>query len=98
MVSVLIEAARGADLFIAECYTFDRPVPFHTSWMSLREHLQEIGAKRVLLTHMSTDMLEQVAIDGAERRRRHGPGDLTPVDRALVHDPGGAHGRMENGL
>jgi hypothetical protein len=31
------------------------------------EHLQEIGAKRVLLTHMSTDILEQVAIDGAER-------------------------------
>src|SRR5919107_4128706 len=44
-VPVLIEAARGADLFIAECYTFDRPVPFHTSWMSLCEHLQEIGAK-----------------------------------------------------
>jgi ribonuclease BN (tRNA processing enzyme) len=66
-VPVLIEAARDADLFIAECYTFDRPVPFHTSWMSLREHLPEIGAKRVQMTHMSTDMLEQVAIDGAER-------------------------------
>jgi ribonuclease BN (tRNA processing enzyme) len=66
-VPVLTEAARGADLFIAECYTFDRPVPFHTSWMTLREHLPAIGAKRVLLTHMSTDMLEQVWIEGAER-------------------------------
>jgi ribonuclease BN (tRNA processing enzyme) len=66
-VPVLIEAARGADVFIAECYTFDRPVPFHTSWMTLREHLPAIGAKRVLLTHMSTDMLEQVWIEGAER-------------------------------
>jgi ribonuclease BN (tRNA processing enzyme) len=66
-VPVLIEAARGADVFIAECYTFDRPVPFHTSWMSLREHLPEIGAKRVLLTHMSTDMLEKLSIEGAER-------------------------------
>ena len=65
-VPVLIEAARGADVFIAECYTFDRKVPFHTSWVSLREHLQKIGAKRVLLTHMSTDMLEQVSIEGAE--------------------------------
>ena len=65
-VPVLIEAARGADVFIAECYTFDRKVPFHTSWVSLREHLQEIGAKRVLLTHMSTDMLEQVSIERAE--------------------------------
>ncbi|QRM29065.1 MBL fold metallo-hydrolase [Microvirga sp. VF16] len=63
----LIEAARGTDVFIAECYTFDGPVPFHMNWMSLREHLPEIGAKRVLLTHMSKGMLEQVAIDGAER-------------------------------
>ena len=68
-VPVLIEAARGADVFIAECYTFDRKVPFHTSWVSLREHLQEIGAKRVLLTHMSTDMLEQVSIERAEMAR-----------------------------
>jgi ribonuclease BN (tRNA processing enzyme) len=66
-IPVLVDTARGADLFIAECYTFNRPVPFHTSWMSLCGHLPEIGAKRVLLTHMSTDMLEQVAIDGAER-------------------------------
>ena len=65
-VPVLIEAARGADVFIAECHTFDRKVPFHTSWVSLREHLQKIRAKRVLLTHMSTDMLEQVSIEGAE--------------------------------
>lgn len=66
-VPVLVEAARGADVFIAECYTFERPVPFHTSWVSLREHLPEIGAKRVLLTHMSPDMLEQSSLEGAER-------------------------------
>ena len=66
-VPVLIEAARGADVFIAECYTFDRQVPFHTSWVSLRASVPEIEAKRVLLTHMSTDMLEPIAIDGAER-------------------------------
>jgi ribonuclease BN (tRNA processing enzyme) len=66
-VPALIKAARGADVFIAECYTFDRKVPFHTSWVSLREHLQKIGAKRVLLTHMSTDMLEQTSIEGVER-------------------------------
>ena len=66
-VPVLIEAAQGADMFIAECYTFDRKVPFHTSWVSLREHLHETGAKRVLLTHMSLDMLEQPWIEGVER-------------------------------
>jgi ribonuclease BN (tRNA processing enzyme) len=54
-------------VLIAECYTFERQVPFHTSWASLRTHLPEIGAKRVLLTHMSPDMLEQVSLEGAER-------------------------------
>ena len=39
---------------------------FPSTRVSLREHLQKIGAKRVLLTHMSTDMLEQVSIEGAE--------------------------------
>jgi phosphoribosyl 1,2-cyclic phosphodiesterase len=34
--------------------------------MSLQEHLPEIGAKRVLLTHMNMDMLEQDSIKGAE--------------------------------
>jgi ribonuclease BN (tRNA processing enzyme) len=66
-VPTLIDAARGVDVFIAECYTFDRPVPFHTSWMNLQEHLPEIGAKRVLLTHMSPDMLKQASIEGVER-------------------------------
>jgi ribonuclease BN (tRNA processing enzyme) len=39
-IPVLVDAARGADLFIAECYTFERPVPFHTRWVSLQEHIQ----------------------------------------------------------
>jgi ribonuclease BN (tRNA processing enzyme) len=66
-VPVLVEAARGADVFIAECYTFERQVPFHTNWVVLREHLPEIGAGRVLLTHMSPDMLEQVLLEGLDR-------------------------------
>jgi ribonuclease BN (tRNA processing enzyme) len=66
-VDALGRAARHADLFIAETFTFERPVPFHTTWATLREHLGEIGAKRVLLTHMSTDMLEHGPVVGAER-------------------------------
>jgi ribonuclease BN (tRNA processing enzyme) len=42
-VPVLTEAARGADLFIAECYTFDRPVPFHTSWMACESICLKLG-------------------------------------------------------
>src|SRR5256885_3546095 len=53
----LIPAARGADLFIAEAYYYDRIVKNHLSLKTLEAHLPEINAKRVVLTHMSEDML-----------------------------------------
>ncbi|MDJ0957884.1 MAG: MBL fold metallo-hydrolase [Arenicellales bacterium] len=53
----LIEAARNADLFIAEAYFRDKKVPLHLDLATLEGHLSEIGAKRVILTHMSDDML-----------------------------------------
>jgi ribonuclease BN (tRNA processing enzyme) len=56
-VDVLVDAARGADLFICECYVYDKPVRAHLALSTLREHLPGIGAKRVVLTHMSEDML-----------------------------------------
>jgi ribonuclease BN (tRNA processing enzyme) len=53
----LIPAARDADLFIAEAYTYDRVVKNHLSLMTLEAHLPEIKPKRLVLTHMSDDML-----------------------------------------
>jgi ribonuclease BN (tRNA processing enzyme) len=53
----LIRAARGADLFIAETYTYDKVVKNHLSLTALEAHLPEISAKRLILTHMSGDML-----------------------------------------
>jgi ribonuclease BN (tRNA processing enzyme) len=61
-----VRAAQNADLFIAESYTFERSVPFHTNWLTLRDRLPEINARRVLLTHMSAEMLEHEPVDGAE--------------------------------
>ncbi|HTM72345.1 MAG TPA: MBL fold metallo-hydrolase [Pseudolabrys sp.] len=57
----LLEAARGADLFICECYTFDKVVRAHLSLSTLRGKLPIIGAKRVILTHMSDDMLSRAS-------------------------------------
>ncbi|MEH2550500.1 ribonuclease BN (tRNA processing enzyme) [Bradyrhizobium sp. AZCC 2262] len=54
---MLIPAARGADLFIAEAYYYDRIVKNHLSLKTLEAHLPEINAKRLVLTHMSDDML-----------------------------------------
>jgi ribonuclease BN (tRNA processing enzyme) len=53
----LIPAARDADLFIAEAYTYDRVVKNHLSLVTLEAHLAEIRPKRLVLTHMSDDML-----------------------------------------
>lgn len=53
----LIEAGRGADLFVCECSSFERDLPGHLSWRTLAAKLPSIGAKRVVLTHMNPDML-----------------------------------------
>jgi len=54
---MLIPAARDADLFIAEAYYYDKIVKNHLSLKTLEAHLPEINAKRLVLTHMSDDML-----------------------------------------
>jgi ribonuclease BN (tRNA processing enzyme) len=56
-VDTLIAAGREADLFIAEAYTYDRRIPNHLDWVSLAGHLGEIRPRRLVLTHMSQDML-----------------------------------------
>jgi ribonuclease BN (tRNA processing enzyme) len=53
----LIPLARGADLFVAEAYYHDKVVKNHLSLATLEAHLPEIKPKRLILTHMSDDML-----------------------------------------
>jgi ribonuclease BN (tRNA processing enzyme) len=57
----LAQAARGAGLFAVEAYTFDRPVRYHLDYRTLREHLPELQAGRIVLTHMSGPMLARLA-------------------------------------
>jgi ribonuclease BN (tRNA processing enzyme) len=56
-VDSLLPAANGADLFIAECFSFDVQVGYHLTWRNIEMNLDRLGAKRVLLTHMSAEML-----------------------------------------
>ena len=56
----LIDAADGTDLFICEAYYFDKRVPFHLDYQSLRAHLPELRARRIILTHMSQHMLDHL--------------------------------------
>jgi ribonuclease BN (tRNA processing enzyme) len=63
--------ARGADLFIAECYFYAKPVKWHLNYPTLAAQRDRIGARRIILTHMSREMLahadavpEECAHDG----------------------------------
>lgn len=57
---VLVDVADGADLLIAECHGY-RPngVP-HLDWQTLTTQVPRLRAKRILLTHMSDDMLNRL--------------------------------------
>ena len=65
----LIEIGRGADLFLCEAYTRDKPIKTHMALSSLERHLDRIRPKRLVLTHMSNDMLArrgEIAFETAE--------------------------------
>jgi ribonuclease BN (tRNA processing enzyme) len=53
------KVARGADLLIAECYAYEKPIKWHLNYPAIAARRAEFGAKRVILTHMSTEMLAQ---------------------------------------
>ena len=67
----LIDFTADADLLIAECYYFDKPVKWHLNYPDIK-HLR---AKKIVLTHMHETMLahkdevpETCAYDGMEIR------------------------------
>jgi ribonuclease BN (tRNA processing enzyme) len=60
-VDNLIDASREADLFVCESYFFEKAIRFHLSYADLRERLSLITARRIVLTHMSADMLSRIA-------------------------------------
>jgi ribonuclease BN (tRNA processing enzyme) len=57
----LLPIADGADLFITECYSPERPVPGHLDWPSLRAQLPRLGARRIALTHLGAEALARRA-------------------------------------
>lgn len=70
----LTSLAHGADLFICEAYSFEKPIPFHLSYSDIRAHRDAITAKRLYLTHLGPEMLE----------RRGDVGDAVADDGTVV--------------
>jgi ribonuclease BN (tRNA processing enzyme) len=65
----LIPAARDVDLLIAEAYFRDKAIQTHLSLNTIEAHLDELRPRRLVLTHMSDDMLahpDRAAFETAE--------------------------------
>ena len=56
----LLQAARGADLFICEAYYFRKKIKYHLDYETLLEHRSQLGCRRIILTHMNQDLLDRV--------------------------------------
>jgi ribonuclease BN (tRNA processing enzyme) len=57
---VLVEVARGADLFICEAYFFEKKIRYHLDYATLRANVSRLDAKRVVITHMNRDLLNHL--------------------------------------
>lgn len=66
-VESLCDAARGADLYISECYQYDVRLEIHLDYKTIDANYTRLGAKRVLLTHMGEAILAHASEVDAER-------------------------------
>lgn len=56
----LVDIARNADLFVTECYAYDKPIRYHLNFKTLVENMPRLTAKKMILSHMSDEMLAQI--------------------------------------
>ncbi len=56
----LAEVAAGADLFIAEAYSFEKAIPYHLSYRALLSNRAELRARRIVLTHLGPETLSHL--------------------------------------
>ncbi len=57
----LVDAARGADVLVCEAYFFEKKIKFHLDYATLRDQKKRLECSRIILTHMSQDMLGRLA-------------------------------------
>lgn len=53
----LLAVAGNADLFICECYDYDRDLSGHMSWKMLQAKRSALNARKIMITHMNPTML-----------------------------------------
>lgn len=58
--------ARHADLLIAECYYYEKPIRFHLNYPTIKRRRSELAAKRLVLTHLGSEMIRNRHLVGEE--------------------------------
>lgn len=56
----LLPIARDADLFICECYAYAGKLTGHMSWEILKTQLDDLKARRIMVTHMNPSVLSRL--------------------------------------
>lgn len=56
----LVKTAKNVDLFVAEAYFYEKNIKFHLDLKTLEANLHKINSKQLVLTHMSSEMLERI--------------------------------------
>lgn len=56
----LVDAARGADLFVCEATFFDKKVKYHLDYRTLFEQRGRLACRRLMLTHMGQEVLDRL--------------------------------------
>lgn len=57
----LVKVGRNADLFIIECYAYEGAPEHHIDYSTLRDNISKLHSKRLLLTHLSRQMLDHLS-------------------------------------
>lgn len=69
----LLDVSKHADLFICEAYTYEKKKKAHLGYRDIETHFNALTCKRLLLTHMSDEMLahiQDIDIEGAVDGKR----------------------------
>jgi ribonuclease BN (tRNA processing enzyme) len=56
----LIKIVDGADLFICEAYYYEKKMKNHINYQTLLDHRSDLNCKRIIITHMSQDVLNRL--------------------------------------
>ena len=65
----LVEKSRGTDLFICECCFFETRLGFHLDYPRLAENRDRFGSRRLILTHLGSEVLarrEEIELELAQ--------------------------------